>query len=54
MLDKHFGTIKMWQDVIDEIHARKMWVVLDNTMATYVTPPPPHHPSNNYHREKEI
>jgi hypothetical protein len=39
MLDKHFGTIKLWQDVINEIHARNMSVVLDNTMATYVYPP---------------
>jgi hypothetical protein len=39
LLDKHFGTIKLWQEVIDEIHERKMWVVLDNTMATYVTSP---------------
>ncbi|KAK4231915.1 hypothetical protein QBC38DRAFT_525729 [Podospora fimiseda] len=34
LLDKHYGTIETWQTVIDEIHARKMWVVLDNTMAT--------------------
>ncbi|KAH6637311.1 glycosyltransferase family 5 protein [Chaetomium tenue] len=34
LLDKHFGTIKVWQEVIDEIHARGMAVVLDNTMAT--------------------
>jgi alpha-1,3-glucan synthase len=34
LLDKHFGTVQVWQDVIDEIHARNMWVVLDNTMAT--------------------
>ncbi|GAB1318283.1 alpha-1,3-glucan synthase [Madurella fahalii] len=34
LLDKHFGTIKLWQEVIDEIHRRGMWVVLDNTMAT--------------------
>lgn len=39
MLDKHFGTIELWQKVIDAIHARGMWVVLDNTMATYVDPP---------------
>ncbi|KAL2022124.1 hypothetical protein VTK56DRAFT_5953 [Thermocarpiscus australiensis] len=34
LLDKHFGTVKVWQEVIDEIHARGMWVVLDNTVAT--------------------
>ncbi|KAK3385564.1 glycosyltransferase family 5 protein [Podospora didyma] len=34
LLDKHFGNIKMWQTAIDEIHARKMYVVIDNTMAT--------------------
>ncbi|KAK4120523.1 glycosyltransferase family 5 protein [Parathielavia appendiculata] len=34
LLDKHFGTLKVWQDVIDEIHKRDMAVVLDNTMAT--------------------
>ncbi|KAL2146355.1 hypothetical protein VTI28DRAFT_4380 [Corynascus sepedonium] len=33
-LDQHFGTIQLWQQVIDEIHARGMWVVMDNTMAT--------------------
>ncbi|KAL1837991.1 hypothetical protein VTJ49DRAFT_3159 [Mycothermus thermophilus] len=34
LLDKHFGTLKLWQEVIDDLHARGMWVVLDNTMAT--------------------
>ncbi|KAK4185416.1 hypothetical protein QBC35DRAFT_465599 [Podospora australis] len=34
LLDKHFGTLKTWQDVIQEIHDRDMWVILDNTMAT--------------------
>ncbi|KAJ4288850.1 hypothetical protein N0V88_007179 [Collariella sp. IMI 366227] len=28
LLDKHFGTVKLWQDVIDEIHRRGMAVVL--------------------------
>jgi alpha-1,3-glucan synthase len=34
LLDKHFGTVRKWQEVIDEIHNRGMAVVLDNTMAT--------------------
>lgn len=34
LLDKHFGNITMWQDTVDEIHARGMYVLLDNTMAT--------------------
>jgi alpha-1,3-glucan synthase len=34
LLDQHFGTVKLWQEAIDEIHARGMWVVMDNTMAT--------------------
>jgi alpha-1,3-glucan synthase len=34
LLDKHFGTVKLWQDVIDEVHRRGMLVVLDNTMGT--------------------
>ncbi|VBB80612.1 Putative Glycoside Hydrolase Family 13/Glycosyltransferase Family 5 [Podospora comata] len=34
MLDKHFGHIREWQEVIHEIHERNMWVIIDNTMAT--------------------
>ncbi|KAG6361487.1 hypothetical protein INS49_009714 [Diaporthe citri] len=34
LLDKHFGNITMWQKVVDEIHERDMYVLLDNTMAT--------------------
>ena len=34
LLDPHFGTIEDWRTVIDEIHRRGMYVVLDNTMAT--------------------
>ncbi|KAH8750212.1 glycosyl transferase group 1 [Diaporthe sp. PMI_573] len=34
LLDAHFGNIKLWQEAIDEIHARGMFVVMDNTMAT--------------------
>ncbi|PSK36035.1 Cell wall alpha-1,3-glucan synthase ags1 [Elsinoe australis] len=33
-LDRHFGTIQEWREVIDEIHARGMYVLLDNTMGT--------------------
>lgn len=33
-LDPHFGTIEDWRTVIDEIHRRGMYIVLDNTMAT--------------------
>lgn len=34
LLDPHFGSIDMWRVAIDEIHARGMYVVLDNTFAT--------------------
>ncbi|KAF2804995.1 alpha-1,3-glucan synthase Ags2 [Mytilinidion resinicola] len=34
ILDPHFGTIENWRRVIDEIHRRDMYVLLDNTMAT--------------------
>ena len=34
LLDPHFGTIEDWRTVIDEIHRRGMYIVLDNTMAT--------------------
>ncbi|KUI52906.1 Cell wall alpha-1,3-glucan synthase mok13 [Cytospora mali] len=34
LLDRHSGDLKMWQNTMDEIHARGMWVILDNTMAT--------------------
>ncbi|KAL2257404.1 hypothetical protein VTK26DRAFT_215 [Humicola hyalothermophila] len=33
LLDKHFGTVKLWQDVVGEIHDRGMWVIMDNTIA---------------------
>jgi alpha-1,3-glucan synthase len=33
-LDMHYGTVQEWQQAIDEIHARGMWVVVDNTMGT--------------------
>lgn len=34
LLDFHAGKITTWQNAIDEIHNRGMWVILDNTMAT--------------------
>lgn len=34
ILDPHFGTIDMWRLAIEEIHARGMYVILDNTFAT--------------------
>ncbi|KAF4552111.1 Cell wall alpha-1,3-glucan synthase-like protein [Elsinoe fawcettii] len=33
-LDRHFGTIQEWREVINEIHRRGMYVLLDNTMGT--------------------
>lgn len=37
VLDAHHGRIQEWRDLIDAIHARGMYIVLDNTMATYDT-----------------
>ncbi|KPI41393.1 Cell wall alpha-1,3-glucan synthase ags1 [Cyphellophora attinorum] len=34
ILDMHFGDLAMWRKMIDEMHARGMYVVLDNTFAT--------------------
>lgn len=34
LLDQHFGTLQQWREVVDDIHARGMYVVLDNTFAT--------------------
>lgn len=34
ILDPHFGTLDTWRMAITEIHARNMYVVLDNTFAT--------------------
>lgn len=34
LLDQHFGDIAEWRRMIDEMHARGMYVVLDNTFAT--------------------
>ncbi|KAI3390844.1 hypothetical protein diail_8547 [Diaporthe ilicicola] len=33
-LDQHHGRIQDWRDLIDAIHERGMYVMLDNTMAT--------------------
>lgn len=34
LLDPHYGTIEGWRSAIDEIHARGMYVLFDNTFAT--------------------
>ncbi|EFQ35820.1 alpha amylase [Colletotrichum graminicola M1.001] len=34
LLDRHYGNITAWQEAIDEIHKRDMYVVMDQTMAT--------------------
>ncbi|KAK5172317.1 Cell wall alpha-1,3-glucan synthase ags1 [Saxophila tyrrhenica] len=34
ILDPHFGTIAEWRKLVDEIHSRDMYVLLDNTFAT--------------------
>ncbi|KAJ5493285.1 Cell wall alpha-1-3-glucan synthase ags1 [Penicillium diatomitis] len=34
LLDRHYATIKVWQNAINEIHARDMYVMFDNTIAT--------------------
>ncbi|GAB7350371.1 hypothetical protein MBLNU459_g0998t1 [Dothideomycetes sp. NU459] len=34
LLDKHFGTIAEWRTAIEAIHARGMYIIVDNTMAT--------------------
>lgn len=36
LLDHHHGVIQDWQNLITEIHNRDMYVILDNTLATYV------------------
>ena len=35
LLDQHFGDIQLWRQVITEIHKRGMYVLFDNTLATY-------------------
>ena len=34
LLDFHFGTLAQWQTAVDEIHRRKMYIILDHTMGT--------------------
>ena len=36
-LDHHLGNINQWRQMVDAIHDRGMYVVLDNTYATYDT-----------------
>lgn len=36
VIDQHFGTIDIWRAAIDEIHRRGMYILMDNTMATWV------------------
>lgn len=34
LLDHHHGNIQDWRDLIEEIHRRGMYVILDNTLGT--------------------
>ena len=34
LLDPHHGTLQTWHSVVDEIHARGMYIILDNTFGT--------------------
>lgn len=34
LLDQHLGTLQQWQSLIDAVHSRGMYVILDNTFAT--------------------
>ncbi|KAK3367350.1 putative cell wall alpha-1, 3-glucan synthase [Lasiosphaeria ovina] len=34
LLDFHYGDIKEWQNMVDEVHKRDMYVILDHTMST--------------------
>ncbi|KAJ4412539.1 hypothetical protein N0V85_003674 [Neurospora sp. IMI 360204] len=34
LLDMHYGTIKDWQRMVDEIHKRDMYVMIDHTFST--------------------
>lgn len=34
LLDAHFATIDIWRQCIDEMHARGMYVLIDNTFGT--------------------
>ncbi|WVQ83663.1 hypothetical protein IAT38_005806 [Cryptococcus sp. DSM 104549] len=34
LLDPHYGTLQEWVDLIDRIHAKKMYIILDFTVGT--------------------
>ena len=34
LLDQHFGDLNTWRTTIDNIHARDMYVIMDNTIGT--------------------
>ncbi|KAH7010584.1 putative cell wall alpha-1, 3-glucan synthase [Microdochium trichocladiopsis] len=34
LLDLHYGTIREWQDMVDAVHKRGMYVMIDHTMST--------------------
>ncbi|KAJ5797273.1 uncharacterized protein N7503_006569 [Penicillium pulvis] len=34
LLDKHYGTLEDWRNIVTEIHKRDMYVLVDNTLAT--------------------
>lgn len=36
LLDGHYGNLAQWRHAITEIHNRGMYVIFDNTLATYV------------------
>lgn len=38
LLDGHYGNLAQWRHAITEIHKRGMYVIFDNTLATYVLP----------------
>lgn len=45
LLDMHHGTLDDWRKTIAEIHKRDMYVLMDNTVATYVDVSHPKIPS---------
>ena len=34
MLDPHYGTLQQWTDLIDALHARGMYIIVDFTVGT--------------------
>ena len=34
LLDHHHGVIQDWRDLVEDVHSRDMYVILDNTLAT--------------------